>query len=189
VGTYTGEILLFNLIGDGTRLVDTLRTHTNAIKGLAAADGVLFSVCANTEIAWHALADGRELQRIPFAHTRIANACCALGDGAFASVGRDRMLRLWLPRGETAVRTPHPNSVKCIAASPCGRWIASGSYGGTVAIFDRQSMRFAPMQRISKAGIAALCWSAARARFVAATYNGEVHHLAIVDQINLRAAA
>ena len=186
VGTYTGEILIFACLGQ-PRLIATLSPHTNAIKSLAASGGVLFSVCANTDIAWHDTANWSELRRIPRAHTRIANAACALGDAAptpdsppsFASVGRDKMLRLWLPQGEICVETPHPNSVKCIAASPDGRLIASGSYGGTVAIFDRATMTFAPMRRIAKAGISALCWSSAQGAFLAADYAGATHTIAL----------
>ena len=181
VGTYTGDILIFACIG-APQLVHTMRPHSNAVKGLAAADGVLFSVCANTDIAWHATSDWHEIRRQAGAHTRIANAACALGASGFASVGRDRMLRLWtndrrLPEGEHAIATPHPNSVKCIAASPCGRWIASGSYGGTVAVFDSAAGAFLPMRRISKAGISALCWSETAGGFIAAAYDGAAHRL------------
>ena len=59
-----------------------------------------------------------------------------------------------------------------MAASPCGRWIASGSYGGTVTIFDRVAGVFSPMRRISKAGISALCWSDMAGGFIAASYDG-----------------
>lgn len=190
VGTYTGEILVF-MLGARTRLVESIPVHDNAIKSLVAADGLLMSVCANTDIAWHDLATLTEIRRVERAHSRIANAACALTDGVFASVGRDRMLRLWHPLlrglGDTAIETPHPNSVKSIAASPCGRWIASGSYGGTVVVFDRQTGRFDPMQRISKAGIASLCWSPTRDSFLAADYAGTVFSFRAVNSIDLAA--
>ncbi|MBU6267935.1 MAG: WD40 repeat domain-containing protein [Sphingomonadales bacterium] len=173
VGTYTGEILVFAQAGGPLRHVHTLAAHANAVKGLAFGDGTLFSVSANTDIAWHAVGDWHEQRRIPRAHDRIANACCALPGGCFASVGRDRMLRLWLTDAETAWPTPHPNSVKCMATSPCGRWIASGSYGGTVVVFDRALNAFLPMRRLSKAGISALCWSTRAQGFVATSYAGE----------------
>jgi WD40 repeat protein len=189
VGTYTGEILAFALVGGMPRLVHALRPFTNAVKGLVASNGTLFSVCANTDIAWHAIADWQEERRVPRAHTRIVNACCALSDAGFASVGRDRMLRLWLADGDIAIETPHPNSVKCIAASPCGRWIASGSYGGTVVVFDRASMAFLPLSRISKAGIAALCWSERGGGFLAAAYDGTIHRQPLPVANALRAAA
>jgi WD40 repeat protein len=159
VGTYTGEILVTPSFAH----VATISAHANAVKSLAVGGGALFS--ANTTLAWHDLEDLTETRRQPKAHTRIANAACVLaagGPAGFATVGRDRMLRLWLPEGESAYLTPHPNSVKCLAASPCGRWLASGSYGGTVALFDR-AMRFVDMRRVSKAGISALCWQEAAA--------------------------
>ncbi len=188
VGTYTGEILIFALAGRAT-LVRTLRPYANAVKALAACGDLLFSVCANTDVAWHDMTVGREVRRVARAHTRIANAACALGASGFASVGRDRMLRLWLANGDIAVETPHPNSVKCMAASPDGRWIVSGSYGGTVAVFDRATMAFAPMRRIAKAGISALCWSERTGGFLAADYAGDVHPIAVLAATAQRIAA
>ncbi|MDE1917153.1 MAG: WD40 repeat domain-containing protein [Sphingomonadales bacterium] len=192
IGTYTGEILIFST-GRDVNLIETLAAHANAVKSLVAGHGELMSVCANTALAWHGLEDLAERRRIPRAHTRIANAACVLAEGdsgpaGFATVGRDRMLRLWLPDGETAFATPHPNSVKSLASSPCGRWLASGSYGGTVALFDRASSRFVQCRRISKAGIAALCWHQAGAGFAAASYDGTVHSVALPDMALSEAA-
>jgi WD40 repeat protein len=196
VGTYTGEILVFAVTPSFAH-VATISAHANAVKSLAVGGGALFSACANTTLAWHDLEDLTETRRQPKAHTRIANAACALASGpagpaGFATVGRDRMLRLWLPEGEH-ISHPHPNSVKCLAASPCGRWLASGSYGGTVALFDRAAMRFMDMRRISKAGISALCWQEASGAFAAAGYDGAIHAVALPDcasaQLNHRHAA
>jgi WD40 repeat protein len=182
VGTYTGEILIFALAG-APRLVRTIAAHGNAIKALASSGGQLFAVCANCTVSWHDCETLDEARRVERAHTRIVNAAVALGDGGFASVGRDRVLRLWLPTGEGggdhAFATPHPNSVKALAASPCGRWLASGSYGGTIALFDRADSSFAPLQRISEAGIAALCWSSRAGAFIAADYAGALHTVAL----------
>lgn len=188
VGTYTGEILVFDA-GAVLTLTRVIHPYAHAVKGLAIAGGVLFSVCANTDVAWHDPASGTEIRRVQRAHLRIANAACALGHDGFASVGRDRMLRLWLDGREEAYLTPHPNSVKCIAASPCGRWVASGSYGGTIALFDRAASTFLPMQRISKAGISALCWSVTHGTFLAASYDGAVHSIPVAQSIARKAAA
>lgn len=188
VGTYTGEILIFALT-PAPFLLHALPAHRNAVKSLAVGDGMLFSVCANGTLAWHDTATLAETRRIERAHTRIANAGVALGDGGFATVGRDRMLRLWTPAGNAAFATPHPNSVKALAASPCGRWIASGSYGGTVVVFDRAGDTFLPMRRISKAGISALCWSARAGGFIAADYVGAVHPVALPSVAAQRKAA
>jgi hypothetical protein len=188
VGTYTGDILVF-AIAPVPRLVRALAVHGNAIKALAYGGGQLFSACANGTVAWHDSETLNEARRIERAHTRIANAAVALGDQGFASVGRDRMLRLWLPEGDQAYATPHPNSVKALAATPCGRWLASGSYGGTVVVFDRFTETFAPMQRVAKAGIAALCWSHREQAFIAADYAGDLHTLALATTQAARMAA
>ena len=192
IGTYTGEMLVFVLLGR-PRLVSTIAAHTHAIKALATGGGRLFAVCANGTVSWHDCETLNELRRAPGAHSRIANAAVALGDHGFASVGRDRVLRLWLGGGQDggdhAFATPHPNSVKALAASPCGRWIVSGSYGGTVVVFDRATRSFGPLRRISKAGIAALCWSTSRDVFVAADYAGVLHTVALPAITAARLAA
>jgi len=189
VGTYTGEVLVFALPGPLPVPVRTLAVHTNAVKALAVCGDLLMSVCANGTIAWHRLTDLTEERRVEHAHTRIGNGACALGRAGFASVGRDRMLRLWLPDRDVAIETPHPNSVKCVAASPCGRWIASGSYSGTVALFDRATMAFLPLQRLGTAGISALGWSGRNGGFLAADYGGTIHDIALPQATAQRVAA
>lgn len=194
LGTYTGEVLVFALAGPIPVLIRSLPVHANAVKSLAvgrfaAGEDLLMSVCANGTIAWHRLANLAEVRRLERAHTRIGNAACALGNAGFASVGRDRMLRLWLPGREVAIETPHPASVKCVATSPCGRWIASGSYGGTVVLFDRAAMAFGPLERIGKAGVSALGWDARLGGFLAADYAGTVHEIAVPLAQQQQAAA
>ena len=188
VGTYTGEILVFALAGVPV-LVRSLPAHANAIKSLALSEGRLLSASANTDLAWHDTETLEEAQRQPKAHERIANAACALAGGGFATVGRDRMLRIWGQERPEAYLTPHPNSVKALAASPCGRFVASGSYGGTVAVFDRALRAFLPMRWISKAGISALCWSTRAGGFVAADYAGSLRDLPIAQRALRREAA
>jgi WD40 repeat protein len=182
VGSYTGEILLFAL-GEGPELtlVQTLAEYENAVKGLQVCDGVLFSVCANTDVAWHDLADGRCLRRIAQGHERIANACCAIGGGRFASVSRDRNLRLWALEELAATNTyasPHPNSVKCMAVNEAHTLLLTGSYGGTLALFDLLSRRWSALQRPTVAGISSITWDSAAQQFLAASYDGRLYPIA-----------
>ena len=178
VGTYTGEILVFALAATlPPRHLLTLAVYPNAVKGLAAADGVLFSVCANTDAAWHELASLALLRRQSGAHDKIANACCAAGVGRMASVGRDRSLRIW---GEGAAEihpSPHQHSVKALCASSDGRTLMTGSYGGTVAAFDLPSRRWTRFERPTTAGISSIAYDPRRARFLAAAYDGAIHVL------------
>lgn len=179
VGSYTGEILLFALDQEGClTLVQTLAMYENAVKGLKACDGVLFSVCANTDVAWHDVADGKLLHHIRHGHERIANACCAIGGGRFASVSRDRSLRLWALNelGVTEIfASPHPNSVKCVAVNDDQTLLLTGSYGGTLALFDLQLRRWAALQRPTVAGISSITWDSAGGQFLAASYDGQLY--------------
>jgi len=178
IGSYTGEILIFALESDGSvRLVETLVVYENAIKGLAANGGCLFSVCASTSVAWHDLADLTLIRRRDHAHERIANGCCLAGPQGFASIGRDRTLRLWLGDEEEVYQTPHPNSVKCICASDDGRTLMTGAYTGTLAGFDLPSRRWISFTRPTAAGISALAYDGQSRHFLASSYDGRLYRV------------
>ena len=176
IGTYTGEILVFAIAASGalTR-VASLPVYKNAVKGLVADDNTLFSVCASTEIAWHNIEDFSLIKNRTRAHERITNGCCAIGDHTYASIGRDRMLRLWGDHDEAFYPTPHPNSVKCIAVNSDHSVLMTGSYGGTVAAFDVRARRWYPMHRPTASGISSVTWDAQSSCFLAAAYDGHVY--------------
>jgi toxoflavin biosynthesis protein ToxC len=179
VGTYTGEALVFDLEdGDSPRLVQTLAIYQNAIKGLAASGDRLFSVCASTDVAWHDLDDFRLIRTVRKAHEKIANACCVAGANGFASVGRDRKLRLWLDDEEEVYQTPHPNSVKCICASDDKLTLMTGAYTGTLAAFDVPTRSWTCFGRPTASGISALAFDRKRRRFQASSFDGQVHDVA-----------
>ncbi|MEQ8602603.1 MAG: hypothetical protein RIB45_04730 [Marivibrio sp.] len=178
VGAYTGEGLVF-AAGEGgaLRLVATLACHANAVKSVAASADRLFTVSADAGAAWFAIEDLGECARIERAHDRIANGCTALPDGRFASVSRDRVLRLWRGADVEAIPTPHDHSVKCVAASADGRWVACGAYDGKVALYDAGRRRWAAIRRPTTAGISSLCYDAGLKRFLAASYDGLVFEI------------
>ena len=179
IGTYTGEILIFEVEPSGElRLLETLPVYENAVKGLSAADGLLFSDCASTDIAWHRIDDWSTVRRIGRAHSRIANGCCAIGGGRFASVGRDRTLRLWGSDRNEVFQSPHPNSVKCIAVDDERTTVLTGSYGGTLAAFDLRERRWTALHRPTAAGISSIAWDGETRRFLAASYDGSIYPVA-----------
>lgn len=180
VGTYTGEGLVFRLDGDGLpHHVTDIRLHDNAVKGLAVSGGLIFSVCADTSVAWQSTETLSTVHRIPAAHSRIANACVGLGEGHFASVGRDLKLRLWAPDfSSQVVDTAHTNSIKCVAADETGQLIATGSYHGHVQVYDRAHGTWVTAVRPTMSGISALCYAPARGLFLASSYDGQVYEIA-----------
>ena len=179
IGTYDGEALVFVLPdGDAPRLVTRLKIYDNAIKGLAARDGRLFSVCASTDVAWHDIADFSLIRMVRKAHQKIANACCLAGPGGFASVGRDLKLRIWVGEQEEVYRTPHPNSVKCICASDDRNTLMTGAYTGTVAGFDMRSRSWVSFARPTASGISTLAYDGRTRQFLAGSYDGKVYAVA-----------
>lgn len=178
VGAYTGEGLVFQLDDDRLRQVAEIRLHDNAVKGVAVSGGLIFSVCADTSVAWHDAGTLAPMHKLARAHDRIANGCVALADGYFASVGRDLKLRIWAPDlTSRVVPTTHPNSIKCVAASDTGRLIATGSYHGHVKVYDRERDDWVTDQRPTTSGISALSYDADRQLFLASSYDGQVYHI------------
>lgn len=178
VGTYTGEGLRLTETAGGVALQDTLRLHEQAVKGVAARGAVLFSVSAAGDAALHTFgADGVVTRRLPAAHDRIANGVCALKDGRFATVSRDRRLRLWTGDRAEVVETPHLHSIKCVAGTRDGRWVATGSYDGTIALYDLRAGRFGPVVRPTCSGISSLCAAAEPDAVLASAYDGQVYRV------------
>ncbi|MEW2287346.1 WD40 repeat domain-containing protein [Streptomyces sp. NPDC047841] len=183
VGTYTGEGLVFSAgAGRDIEHVATLPLHTNAVKGVAVSGDTLFAVCADTSVSWFSLRTLTETGRADGAHTKIVNGCAGLPDGRFASVSRDLTLRIWDGPTSRAVPTPHDHSVKCVAASPDGRLVATGSYSGSVAVYDTATGTWPLVARPTTAGISSLHYDASRARFLASSYDGGVYAVEPVSE-------
>jgi len=185
VGTYTGETLLFDAHGDLVAPPTSVRIHDNAIKGLASNGKQLFSVCATGAAAVLDITDPTRRFDIADAHTRIANGVTALADGRFASVSRDRILRVFavverngvLSVDVEEISTPHTHSVKCVAAHPTRPIVATGSYNGLVAICDLSSGEWVERTRTSASGISSLCADHHRDVFLASSYDGSVYEV------------
>lgn len=178
VGAYTGEGLVFSVAGDGrVTHVATLRLHANAVKGVAVSGGQIFSVCADAGASWFSVDDLTELARVDEAHDRIANGCAALPGGRFVSVSRDHKLRLWNGTRADVLATPHDRSIKCVAASNDGRYVASGSYFGAVAVYDVDKSAWIQLTRPTSTGISSLCFDAARGCFLAGSYGSRVYEI------------
>lgn len=178
VGAYTGEGLVFRADEDGNlHHVTDIPLHANAVKGVAVSGDHIFSVCADASVAWHRVSDFSRVHGIDHAHDRIANGCVGLGDGYFASVGRDLKLRLWSPDFTAkVVDTTHPNSIKCVAADG-GDLIATGSYHGHVKVYHRGLDQWVVEDRPTTSGISSLCHVPGTNRFLAGSYDGQVYEV------------
>jgi toxoflavin biosynthesis protein ToxC len=180
IGSYTGDIVIFTKddMSKTLQIETTLRPFASAIKGLSASESSLFSVCANTDIVWYNIHTLELMQRINQAHERIANACCRIGNEGFASVSRDKKLRLWLNSGLETYDTPHPNSIKCMSIDDESTVIVSGAYTGTIAIFDLKTRRWIKFERPTSAGISSITYDKTIRKFWASSYDG---HLYCID--------
>ena len=178
LGTYTGEGLVFSVASSGAvALVATLQLHQNAVKGVAVSGDAIFAVCADCSASWFSVSSLSEVARVQTAHDRIANGCTSLPGGRFASISRDHKLRIWAGNQAEVVDTPHTHSIKCVAASGDGRFIATGSYYGVIAVYDTSTSSWTSCLRIAAAGISSLCFDEQGQRFVASSYDGGVHEI------------
>ncbi|MEU8031665.1 WD40 repeat domain-containing protein [Streptomyces sp. NPDC049099] len=179
VGAYTGEGLLLKLTGDTVEHITDLALNVNAVKDVAVSGDLLFSVAADASATWYRISTLEKVATVEDAHDKIANGCTGLGDGWFASVSRDLKLRIWRPdRTVQVLSTPHTHSVKCVAADTDGRLIATGSYDGRIAVYDRTDDRWSVTERPTTSGISSLAYDAARKLFVAGSYDGQVYTVA-----------
>jgi WD40 repeat protein len=84
-------------------------------------------------------------------------------------------LNLYTKGAHTTYRTPHPNSIKCIAVSSDGKRIMTGSYTGTLAGFDVDKKEWASFSRPTASGISAIAYNPQSDRFLASSYNGKIY--------------
>lgn len=179
IGTYTGEGLIFREGGSGrVEFVEKVPLHNNAVKGVAVSGDLIFSVCADAGAAWHRASTRQPVHRIAKAHVRIANGCAGMGGGHFASVSRDLKLRLWAPDfTATVVDTPHTHSIKCVASCGEGRQVATGSYDGSVRIYDTWRRRWTVDIRPTASGISSLTFREDNRTFLASSYDGCIYQV------------
>ena len=179
VGAYTGEGIVCRVDGARAVHVADLSLHSNAVKGVAVSGDFIFSVAADSSAAWLRISTLEHVATIRQAHDKIANGCVGLGRGYFASISRDLKLRIWTPERQVNVlSTPHTHSIKCIAASVDGRHIATGSYNGRVAIYDRELGDWWRIVRPTTAGVSSLNFDRASGEFLASSYDGNIYSIA-----------
>jgi len=178
IGTYTGEGIVLRIDGTRATHVTDLPLHANAVKGIAISGDLIFSVAADASACWYRASTLEPVFEIKRAHDKIANGCAGLGEGYFASVSRDLKLRIWSPdhRAEV-IATPHTRSIKCVAASNDGRYVATGSYNGRVAVYDLIDGCWTLDGCVTTAGVSSLAYDSATQAFVASSYDGNVYRV------------
>jgi WD40 repeat protein len=172
IGTYTGEAIFFHLEKGSLIHVKNVPLHDNAIKGLAAGSDTLFSVCANSDAVFY---QENGLTSFKGAHSKIANGCVFLKDNSFASIGRDLKLRVFNQNQIEIFETPHENSIKCIMSDTNGKIIATGSYGGQVALFDYMEKKWILDVRPTQSGISSITYDENQMAFLASSYDGNIY--------------
>ncbi len=175
VGAYTGEGLVFEVSDTKVAFVQEIQLADNAVKGVSCSDNMLFSVSATGSAAWFELPSFSKRGFAKNAHKKIANGCAALPGARFASVSRDLLLRIWDNDVPTIIPSPHTHSIKCVCASRSGFQVATGSYDGSIAIFDVRSETWFDIARPTASGISSLAQGSGPDTFLASSYDGFIY--------------
>lgn len=176
VGTYIGEILIFDNLVNNPRII---RLHNNAIKDIIGLNQQLISVCANGEICKYDILLDYKL--FVNGHNNIINSCAAINNKFFVTVSRDKKMKIWDIESFSCskeIDTLHTHSIKAVAVSSDGKYIASGSYNGTVYILDYDLQKWIK-KRLTNAGISCLKYDGDNKQFIVGSYDGQVYFLPI----------
>ena len=142
---------------------------------------MIFLVCASGAAAFHSTEDFQLLHHASGAHGKIANACTGLAPGRFSSVSRDLKLRIWNGFESDTFATPNDHSIKCIAACASGRFVATGSYSGLVAIMDLKTRAWVKSLRVTTAGVSSLSFDNLTGAFLASSYDGRIYEVKVEE--------
>ncbi|AXG70221.1 outer membrane protein assembly factor BamB [Kordia sp. SMS9] len=177
IGTYNGEAVVLTIDKNGSvQYENTYKFHENAIKGIAASEESIFTVCAAGVAAYHDVNTFKSQKVITDGHDKIANGAVAIGNGNFASTGRDLKLRIWEDGKVKVVDTSHKNSIKCIS-SDSESLIALGDYVGFVSVYDMKKDAFVAHMRVSDFGISSMTYDTTRKLFIASCYDGKAYDI------------
>jgi WD40 repeat protein len=181
VGSYSGDIIFLRVLAERYEFIRILKVHSNAIKGIATDGKVICTGCADGELGVVDIVSLELHKKTKSAHSSILNGLCAYRDG-FASVSRDLTLQLWAGQASSSYKSRHTNSIKCIAANKSGELIATGSYGGTIDVFDINLNEWrGVIKRPTTAGISSLVWHDCQQQFLAGAYDGVVYAIPTDD--------
>ena len=180
VGTYTGEGIVLVINDDNkVEFENIFSLLENAIKGIAASDTSIFSVCATGSAAYHDVNTFKEQQIISKGHDKIANGCVAIGGNQFASISRDLKLRIWNNGKAKTIDTSHKSSMKSVSSNEKGNLIAIGDYKGFVSVYDIEKSTFIEHMRLSDFGISSISYDNSRDKFITSCYDGKTYDILI----------
>jgi len=179
-GAYDGSLIFLLPHSEAMDVVvRVIKLGCNAVKGIATCGDEIFCGSADGTLT---IVDGTHKAKKSMrqgAHDAILNGVATYQDG-FATVSRDLTMRLWDRNAnlKKIVQTRHPRSIKCIASNPEGYLSATGSYGGTIDIYDhRVGQWVGDLKTPTMSGISSIAWSDYLGVFIASSYDGDIYHV------------
>lgn len=179
IGTYNGDLLIFDFKDGKLHFTKKIKIQPNAIKSLVVQKDILFAVCANGDCSFYDINNLNLIKYIKSGHDQIANDNDRLGKSKFVSVGRDRKLIIWnenfIP---SSYSTPHSHSIKCVATSTNEELIATGAYNGLICIYQKESNSWYKT-RPTNSGISSIYYDDKSNIFIASSYDGNVYNITL----------
>lgn len=175
VGTYTGKIIVVD--AENGQIICSISALENAVKSLAIHGSMAMAVGAARDLCWINLETFEKTGYLSKAHDKIANCCIATSGGDFATVSRDRKLRIFnsYHKQTKEILSPMNNSLKCVASSKTE--VAVGTYGGQVGIYNLMLDKWVMLCRPTRSGISSIIFSEKSRKFIASSYDGNIYEI------------
>ncbi len=173
-GTSRGDISVYEL--DSEQLRISVHDHEDAVLSLAwLAEDLIVSASSDKTIRLWDLSRQQQLRSI-VAHDAEVFAIEVLpGLNQFISVGADNTLRLWDSANGTELNCIKNDApIFCVAASPDGKLIASGTVDGRVWVWDVRTMSRRHSIGCGGGAVVSIVFMSDGRRIVTGTWDGTV---------------
>ena len=159
-----------------------MRGHGGPVRALALRGEARELVSGSFDtsmIVWHI--DGSAAKRVLRFHDGAVNVIANIDGGCFASAGEDRRIAIWCGNGDKPahVMEGHEAPVTSLAGLEGGSYLASGSFDGTVRLWDVAAGRYERMITRHQGPVTAIVITRDGRGVVSAGFDGAIRHTSI----------
>lgn len=175
IGDYNGDLVLLKEDSSKITFFKKISLLKNAIKSLSSSNNQLFVVGAAADQAFLNLDSGKVNNYKEGIHSQIINDCTCLGNSKFATVSRDKLIKIHELDNIQEIKTPNKHSIKCIQSDSNGRFLATGSYSGFLGIYDMIQQNWVEFKKITRFGLSSISYQENKNQFLITSYDGSTY--------------